>query len=139
MKRTRVKARGPVKDRWAAWREQERAAVMERAQSVCEHCTFPKVALEWAHGFGRRQIVGEPLASSRFMTFAFCPICHPLFDSNQAPGRRDVLRWRAIGRLTAYLQDQGVEIGVISSEEFDPLGAARHLEAVAKEHLSRIT
>lgn len=135
----RVKARGPVKGRWAEWRAQERAAVMLRAGRRCEACQRPLAGsgqqLEWAHMFGRGHLISEPMASSRHCTMGLCHYCHDIVDGRQPmldqanEGRLlEELRWTAIRRLIVYLNEEGVDVKAINTEGLDPLGVARMIE-----------
>jgi len=130
----KLPAVGAARLRWAEWQHQERLAVMARARTHCESCGIV-ATLEWAHLFGRNNKgVGEPVASSRFMTAGLCRICHIRFDTDRDTELCDRLRWRAIRWLMAYLADQGYPVPVILSAGADPLGAARIIDREARSY-----
>jgi hypothetical protein len=64
--------------RWANWRARQRAAVMARCRGRCEAPGCYADAREAHHCFGRRHIIGEPLASHRTMLAGLCRECHRL-------------------------------------------------------------
>ncbi len=142
--KTRMKARGSVKGRWTAWQAECRAIVVARAAGHCEACHCPngravlgsRWGLELAHIFGRRNVVGEPWASSAALTMMLCPTCHDRLDGRVSSDMsfRVSLRWQAINRWLAALTDERVEVGPILGFLFDdPLGAARMIEGQLRE------
>jgi len=57
------------------------------------------VRTEWAHLFGRGNIIGEPWCSLPEMTMQLCPTCHQTIDRARDLTLRGVLRWACLLRL----------------------------------------
>ena len=71
-----MNALGRTKQRWMFWQQRQRALVMTRCRGRCEAPGCPAEAREAHHCFGRRHIIGEPLASHRSMLAGLCRKCH---------------------------------------------------------------
>ena len=93
---------GPVKARWLAHQGRSRRAVMARCLKNgalhCEGCDRPG-PLDYSHVVGRRNIVGEPFASSPELTQGLCRECHRRYDSYAVSALRRKLEEAAILRL----------------------------------------
>lgn len=76
--------------------------------------------MDWAHLFGRRQIISEPWCSSPELTAALCRPCHQSIDRGLAPYLQKGLRLRAIHSLC---EATGATPPVWCMD--DPLGAMR--------------
>lgn len=115
-----------------AYRATCRAEVMRRARAplgigCCEGCAEWK-PLEWAHVFGRRHIVAEPLASSPLMTRALCGHCHDRLDGRTPDPAALASAYRRDVILTAYAR---LGLG-IPPTHLDTMGAARHLDRLVR-------
>ena len=110
---------------WQAYKMRERLEVMKRPVFIdglpygthaCEGCGKQTDYLQVAHIFARRQIVGEPWASSRYLTMKLCfynPFedkigCHEKIDGYKDKALRERLEERAASRLLAAF---GIVIG----------------------------
>jgi hypothetical protein len=103
---------------WNLYKMRERIEVMKRPvtlegstypRDTCEGCGRRTDRLQLAHVFGRRSIVGEPWASSRYLTAKLCfydPFedkigCHEKIDRYVDRELRDRLEEQAVARLYA--------------------------------------
>ncbi len=113
---------------WKQHHEQSRRTVMLRCRARCEGCNKTTRYLEWAHIFGRRQIIGEPWCSSPELTAALCvydPItqavgCHKQIDLRLNPALRRRLEETAARRFYAAHKTR-------YPTTLDPDGAVRRL------------
>lgn len=122
---------GAVKSRSLQHQKESRLAVMIRCKGRCEGCGNFSPKLEYAHIFGRRNIVGEPYASSPELTMALCcynrytnePGCHEKIDRYLDKALRDRLESIAVQRFY-YAHNKGVP------KNLNPAGAVRKLAAL---------
>jgi len=110
---------------WVKHRADSRIVVMRRANGRCEGCgNVPQEwgGLQFAHLFGRRHIVSEPMASDPDFCAALCHGCHTMIDGNRHPTLLLALRMNGIHRYAAAH-------GLTYNEHGDPLGIVREWEA----------
>ncbi|MBU6427437.1 MAG: hypothetical protein KGR26_00355 [Cyanobacteria bacterium REEB65] len=127
-RRTRLRPVGRVKDRWLPHQRKARDIVIVRARGWCEAPECREPGTDWAHAFGRRHIVGEPLCSLPSMTFWLCHPHHVQMDEKD-PEFQAEMRWTAIDRTCDALRAEPWVSEWPPGEIFTPEGAARHIEA----------
>ena len=122
-----MRERGASTLRWQRWRNDQRVAVWSRCRGVCEARGCTAKAREWAHCFGRRNIIGEPLASHKTMTCGLCVEHHHEMD-------RDPHSAVAVDQRTAAIERAAAHFGVaLMIPAGDLMGAARAIEDALKE------
>lgn len=118
-----VNANGRTEQRWILWRARQRAYVMVRCRGRCEAPDCLNNAREAHHCFGRRHIIGEPLASHRAMLAGLCRDCHHAVTVEPVCGLALHLQWAAVQRAA---QAFTVPAALLLDE--DAAGAARYIE-----------
>ncbi len=122
---TPIAKQGLVAGRHANHRARSRQEVARRAKGKCVGCgKLVLPAPDWAHLVGRRNIVGEPWASSPELTTSLCRQCHHLMDSNIDIDLRDGLRLDGLDRLIETAVKHNVNVqGIKQIGNEDPLAA----------------
>lgn len=119
-----MNARGVTTKRWESWRRSQAAVCKRRNFGQCEGCNA--TATEVHHVFGRRNVIGEPLASHATMTSHLCHLCHVLVTTDPACAAADRLRAAALERaLRAFRLKQ--------PSNRDQFGTARWIESATAE------
>lgn len=116
-----MRERGASTLRWQRWRDDQRKAVWARCRGVCEASGCTMAAREWAHCFGRRHIIAEPLASHKTMTCGLCVVHHHEMDRDPASDVAAELKWAAIARAVTHFD-------VEPAPGSDPKGVATAIE-----------
>ena len=113
------------------WRNEQRVKVWERCRGVCESTGCTMAAREWAHCFGRRHIIAEPLASHKTMTCGLCVAHHHEMDRDPASNLALVQKLRALVRATEFFGVGDFDVaGYVDAD--DANGAARAIEDALK-------
>ena len=124
-----MRERGASTVRWQRWRNDQRIAVWARCRGVCESTGCTMAAREWAHCFGRRHIIAEPLASHKTMTCGLCVDHHHEMDRDPNSIVALEQRMEAISRATAFFKLRDT---YLAGGEGNPVGAARAIEDALK-------
>lgn len=102
MKRTPITAYGKRRRQKQRWHTFCRDSVIARARweraGLCEGCG-ERPGTEWAHLFGRGNVISEPWCSLSELTAWLCRPCHDAVDRRHEQPLSDRLRWAALGRL----------------------------------------
>lgn len=97
--RTPLRKRGVTTERWARWRDKNRAIVAARARGRCEGCGATDGPRELHHCFGRSHIISEPWASLAAMCASLCLPCHRDITNGGDPYLTLQMRSEALWRL----------------------------------------
>lgn len=116
-----MRERGASTLRWQRWRNQQRADVWLRCLGICEATDCTAKAVEWAHCFGRRHIIAEPLASHKTMTCGLCVDHHREMDRDPNSIVAMDMRTAAIVRAAEFFNLEPLLAG-------DIIGSARAIE-----------
>lgn len=151
MKRSRRKQIKPVgarRERLMEWHAWCSGAVRARCYGTldasfqfnrCEAgCGEPWI--DWAHLFGRGNIIAEPWCSLPALTAGLCRRCHDAIDQDRDPELRDRLRRRALVRLARAFPELAriVQRGLVAPPgECDPVDVARTCERWLRANLTK--
>jgi hypothetical protein len=129
---------GPVKTRWLIHQRRCRLLVFSRIQKnhgLCEaECGRP--AEDWAHCFGRRNLIAEPWCSLPELTMGLCRSCHRKIDGDVGGTdleTRKRLQWKAV---ESFLKSYGKKMrqpvffprtahGAFGRHTLEPVGVLR--------------
>jgi hypothetical protein len=118
-----LNANGRSRQRWERWRARRRAAVMARCRGRCEAPGCRNDAREAHHCFGRRHIIGEPLASHQTMLAGLCRDCHRMVTKQSKGWVTLHLRWVAIAMAA-----QTFTVPAMPLFDGDAIDAAKYTE-----------
>jgi hypothetical protein len=105
-----------------------------RGELRCEGCNEP-VRLDWAHLFGRGNVIAEPWCSLPELTAALCRSCHRSIDTAAAPGLRSYLRTAALALLATRFAPLLDVLAATQETPLDALDQARAAERILEAEL----
>jgi hypothetical protein len=121
------------------WQDEQRGAAITRARRWCEAPGCTKRGDAWHHLFGRRNIIGEPLASWAPFTVWLCQIPHHR-AMHEEPDIQliDTLRFRGLDlgivqlNVASVVMDDSVEWARFIERKLVAAHARDELEAVLR-------
>lgn len=122
--------------RWHEYSDQRTQARATRFGVIhCEGCGATHVPTDWAHLFGRGNIIAEPWCSTPQLTAQLCRTCHNGVDRGFDKELALRLRREALLRLAGHWG----ELHYVDWPSEDPIEAVRTCERWLKEHADRAT